>query len=283
MRKIIGILCAATLIFGGCDWLEENVPTGLTEDEVVEGLRTALMVGTDTSASLLSQVNGYYGNELIKIPLPDEAVKVKNEINSILSLAPSLSTYFNLDQYFEDVVKSVNRAAEDAAKDSAPIFKNAITGLSISQGWDILNGKVPGGNTNSTGDFDSTAATAYLMQETYSPLTSLYSPKIDKALDKDLGLGFSANDAWSTLRTAYNTSVNKIKGNYLANLALEQTGYTLEPLQTETIGTFATGKALDGLFYKVSEEEKQIRKNPFEWALDIIRKVFGSGQKNQNS
>ena len=48
-----------------------------------------------------------------------------------------------------------------------------------------------------------------------------------------------------------------------------------DEVETE-LGDFATGKALDGLFYKVGEEEKKIRNNPYEWALDIIQKVFGS-------
>lgn len=275
MKKLFIFVFTSAFLFSSCEFLEENLPAGLSEEEIVEGLKTALALGTDSSSTTLSVINGYYGDAIVKIPLPEEAEDVQEKINAILDLAPSLSSYLNLDAQFENVVKSINRAAEDAASDAAPIFKDAITDLSIADGWEILNGKVPS-NELKSGSFDSTAATQYLKIETFNQLTSLYAPRIDDALDGDLGLGFSANQAWSTLRTNYNNAVNNIKGNFIANSALQLTGYSLEPLETESIGVFATEKALDGLFYKVGEEEKKIRKNPFEWAIDIIQKVFGS-------
>ncbi|NJK85411.1 MAG: DUF4197 domain-containing protein [Bacteroidales bacterium] len=198
-------------------------------------------MGSDSASGGLSMQDGYYGNALVKIPLPDEALKVKNEINAILSLAPSLNSYLNLDKQFENVIKSINRAAEESAKEAAPIFKDAVSGLTISQGWDILHGKVPGDNMKAA-DFDSTAATKYLMGETYQPLTDLYAPKINHYLDQDLGLGFSANQAWSTLRTAYNSSVNTINGNFITRTALQATGYSLDEIETASIGEFSTQK-----------------------------------------
>lgn len=272
MKKALYLLFAIVFIVASCEWLEENAPQ-LNEEEIVEGLKTALTVGTDSSSTALSIANGYYGDALIKIPLPEEAIKVKDQVNTILAAAPSLSTYLKLDNHFENVVKSLNRAAEDAANDAAPVFKDAITSLSIENGLDILNGRVPE-DTKSTG-FDSTAATVYLKGKTFTSLSDIYSPKIDKSLDKDLGLGFSANQAWNTLRTTYNNSVNSIKSNAIANFALNATGKSLDPLQTESIGVFATEKALDGLFLKVGETEKKIRRNPFQWAMDILHKVFG--------
>ena len=116
--------------------------------------------------------------------------------------------------------------------------------------------------------------------KTYSGLTNLYAPKIDASLDKDLGLGFSANDAWTTLRTAYNNAVSTINGNIITSAALQLTGYDLQPMQTESIGTFATQKALDGLYFKVGQEEIKIRRDPWKWVTtavgDILTKVFGS-------
>ena len=276
MKQILLILFSVVLLSSECDF--DELPTELSDEEIIEGLKTALAVGTDSSSTALSLVNGYYGDALIKIPLPEEAIQVQNQVNAILAVAPaSITSLLDLDQQFENVVKSINRAAEDAAKDAAPIFKDAITGLSIEQGWDILNGQVPDG-TKST-DFDSTAATQFLSNKTFQPLSGLYSPKIDNALDKDLGLGFSANTAWKTLRTSYNNAVNTITGNIITNLALQATGYSLDPLETESIGVFATEKALDGLFLKVGETEKNIRRDPWEWIStsvgDILTKVFG--------
>ena len=246
----------------------------LSESEVVEGLKTALKVGTDSSTTMLSVVNGYYGDPLVKIPLPDEAVELKDQLNTILNEVPVLTDYLNLDQEFEKVILSVNRAAEDAASEAAPIFKNAITGLSIADAWDILQGTNPAGTKGTAEAFDSTAATGYFKSVTQPELVDLYAPKIDAALDRDLGLGFSANDAWFELRSNYN---NVIEDPYVA-FTLQVAGYELEPLQTESIGEFSTNLALDGLFSKVAEEEKKIRRNPLEWAAtlvgDILERVF---------
>ncbi len=275
MRQILLIIFSVVLLSSECDY--NDLPSELSDDQIIEGLKTALVVGTDSSSTALSLANGYYGDALVKIPLPEEAIKVQNQVNAILSVAPSLSSYLDLDKQFENVVKSINRAAESGAKDVGPIFKDAITGLSIDQGWEILNGQVPGG-TKST-DFDSTAATQFLLNQTFNPITDLYAPKIDLALDKDLGLGFSANQAWTTLRTTYNNAINTITGSFLLNAALNTTGYSLDPLETESIGVFATQKALDGLFLKVGDTEKKIRRDPWEWIStsvgDILTKVFG--------
>lgn len=269
MKRIIIIAIGLTLILGSCEWLEDN--TGLSEDEIVEGLKVALAIGADSSSAGLSVVNGYYGNALVKIPLPEQANQVRNLIDQ-----SGLNNVINLDIQFENVVKAVNRAAEDAAKDAAPIFKDAITDLSISQGLEILNGKIP----NDAGtiavalkntDFDSTAATGYLKGKTFNPLTDLYAPKINTALDKDLGLGFSAVDAWNALTTQY----NNLMGQQAVQLAVTLANVDLPSSLNDDLGEFSTQKALDGLFYKVGEEEKKIRKNPFEWAIEILHRVFG--------
>jgi hypothetical protein len=276
MKKNTVIFSFIFILFvSSCEYFNLNDDSGLSTDEIIEGLKTALEIGTDSSTAVLSAPDGYYMDALVKIPLPDDALKVQTDINAILSLAPSLSSYLNLDVQFENVVKSINRAAENAASEAAPIFGEAVSDLSISDGWDILNGIVPTDSVAKSAEFDSTAATEYFKIKTYTALTDLFAPKIDVVLDQDLGLGFSANEAWTALRTTYNSAVNTITGNYFTNLVLEATGYSLEPLETESIGVFATEKALDGLFFKVGEEEKKIRKDPFQWAVDIIQKVFG--------
>lgn len=261
-----------------CEFLEqlagENLDE-LTTEQVIQGLKTALEIGTDSSATTLSARDGYYKNSLLKIPLPDEAQQVRMQVVALVNKFPELAEYFDLDEKFENVVESINRAAEEAAKDAKPIFVDAITGITIDQGWDILNGVNPLSQMKSDG-FDSTAATGYFKEVTFSPLQGLFAPKIDAQLNKDLGLGFSANQAWSALRNAINTALNSIEGNFVLNTLYQSSGYTVNRISQESIGDFATEKALTGLFYKVGEEEKKIRKNPYIWAEDIIQKVFGS-------
>jgi len=277
MRKhVIFSVLAVVFLFNSCELLEETTNGDeLTKDNVIEGLKKALEIGTDTATNVLGLKDGYYGNQLVKILLPEEVQTVQSTINSVLNVAPSLSSYLNLDTHFENVVKSINRAVESAASEAGPVFKNAITGMSLTEAWDILNGTNPL-NENQSEEFDSTSATNYFKMTTTPHLISIYGLKIDNALDVDLGLGFSANQAWNTLRNTYNGAVSTITGNFITNSVLQLTGYSLNPIETESIGEHCTEKALDGLFLKVGNEEKKIRKNPFQWAVDIIQKVFGS-------
>ena len=273
MKKLLALFTISVLLFSNCEYLEDNLDGALSDEEIIDGLKTALNVGADSAASGLSIANGYYGNQLVKIPLPEEAEIVRDFVTT-----SQVASFFNLDQQFENVIESVNRAAEDAAKEAAPIFKDAIVGLSISEGWDILNGTVPDGGTSmKSAGFDSTAATQFLKGQTFTSLTNLYAPKINTALGKDLGLGFSATTAWTTLTNNYNNVINSTAFQ-AAVTAAAFTGNSIDvPGEMNTdLGVFSTQKALDGLFLKVGDEEKKIRKNPWEWALDILHKVFGS-------
>jgi hypothetical protein len=255
-RYVAIILIIISFSFTSCEDLFNGDEDGLTTEDVIEGLKTALEIGTDTATSLLGLVNGYYGNQLYKIYLPPEADIIVENL-SLLPVGADL---------VEDVILGINRAAEDAAKEAAPIFKNSISQMTLSDAWDILNGTNPAETTKSAEGFDSTAATGYFKVTTYDALTDSYSPKINNALQKDLlDINYSPFDAWEDLTGAYNTVASSIVGQ-LAGLT---------PVTTD-IGVYCTGKALDGLFHKVGEEEKKIRKNPFQWAIDIIQKVFGS-------
>ncbi len=279
MKKLIGLLLIISSLFtSSCDLFNLD-DDDLTDGEIVKGLKKALEIGADSASGSLSIVDGYYkGDEtLVKIPLPAEASNVRNTINGNETLS-SISDLIGLDDAFENVILSVNRAAEDAAQDAAPIFKNAITNLTITQGWDILNGIVPGaGGGGSQAEFDSTAATEFLSMQTYDPLTELYAPKLDVSLKKDLIGNISAYDAWNELTSLYNSFVNRTDVSTAIALAnLVGANINLPEAIETNIGVFSTQKALDGLFYMVGEEEKKIRKDPFQWGEDIIEKVFGS-------
>ncbi len=255
MKKNIFILFfILPLFFCACEELEE---AGLSEEEIVNGLKTALNIGADSSCSALNKTDAYYKNTLLKILLPAEADVI---FDNLSSFSPVIQTEINNE--VEKVILGINRAAEDAADDAKPIFIDAITNMSVTEGLNILNGK----NLVDINDanFDSTAATHYLDLKTRPDLTKLFSPIIDVSLDKDLGIGFSANEAWANLVVVYNT--------YAMFSAMEQ-------VANVSLGTHCTDKALAGLFYKVGEEEKKIRDNPFNWANDLIQKVFGEVYK----
>jgi hypothetical protein len=240
-KKFIWIsLFLATFSFTACEEAKQILEAaGLSNEEVVQGLKTALTVGSDTSVTTLSKVDGYLKDEAVKILLPEEAQPVYAVLNSI----PGGSILL------DNAITSINRAAEDAAPEAQAIFVDAITGITISDGFEILNG----------GD---TMATVYLNNKTYQPLTDLFAPKIKTSLSKPLILNTSAEESYTKLLNAYNT----------ASLG----GILWPEIKTNSLSEHVTQKALDGLFVKVADEERKIRKDPLHQVSEILKKVFGS-------
>ena len=288
MKKSIKIF--AGIIFVGaivmaCD--KFNDTTGLSDADIIDGLKTALKVGTDSAVKITSATDGYYKDALIKIALPPEAKVITDNIASIDKYSSDLGIDVNLSNYAENVVHSMNKAAEYAADSAKPILINSITSLSISDGLSILNGTNPAASgKKSASGFDSTAATHYLKSTTYNDLVRAYKAPIDGELNKDLGLGFSSNDAWSTLTAAYNQVANSASSvlatdNIVPFLSSDERNAlkAITPIQNTTLGQYVTEKALDGLFLKVGDQERSIRKDPLKWASDVVggilEKVFG--------
>jgi hypothetical protein len=250
MKKQILIIALLFFLTTSCDNTDEiidllqNQP--LTEAEVVEGLKSALTVGTDTAVSIVSMINGFYLDELIKIYLPPEAqIIVENANNPILAA-------IGIPELIDEMILKMNRAAEDAATEATPIFIDAITTVTILDAFEILNGA-------------DTSATHYLREKTYSNLQTAFQPKIANSLEKPLVGGISASETWSSLSGLYNDVANSVAGQ-LAGLS---------PVNVE-LDEYVTRKALDGLFVKVGEEEKSIRTDPFARVNDILKKVFGN-------
>ncbi len=243
-RKIL--MAVFLLSFISCDVADslvqvvnQNMP--LTEQEVVSGLKEALKVSTDTAVSVVSAINGYYKDNLIKILLPPEAdVIVQNKNNALLQAA-------GITKFINDAELSLNRAAENAAKSATPIFINAVKSMTINDAFNILNGS-------------DTAATHYFRQKTYNHLKNTFKPQIKKSLKKPLVHGISADKAWSTLADTYNEVAAMVPGWKKVNVQLDE---------------YVTKKALNGLFIKIAEQEKQIRTNPSAQVTDILKRVFG--------
>jgi hypothetical protein len=243
MKNVWFLIIGLSLCFTSCTKEDlQSVLNGngaLTNEEVIRGLREALNVGTDTSVSVLHKLNGYYGDAAVKILLPPEAVVVYEQLNKIPGGSDLL----------EKTILAMNRAAEDAATEAKPIFVNAIKDITITDGFNILQG-------------NDTAATAYLQGKTYNPLFSLFQPKINASLSKPLVLGMSAEETYSNLISAYNTaSLN---------------GILFAQIKTNSLSEHVTTKGLNGLFLKVAEQEKKIRKDPLAQVTDLLKRVFGS-------
>ena len=144
--------------------LETN--QALTQTEVVSGLKEALRVGSDSAAMKLAKLNGYYGDPAVKLLLPPEAAIITDNISRIPGG----------EKLVEDLILRINRAAEDAAREAAPVFLNAIRQMTIQDAFTILKG-------------ENNAATQYLKANTFNELFNLYQPKLKSSLDKKLVAG----------------------------------------------------------------------------------------------
>ena len=149
--------------------------TGLSNGDIVAGLKEALAVGSQKGATALSQTDGFFANAALKILLPPEAQKMENTLRKL-----------GMGKQVDEAVLSMNRAAEDACKNAAPIFGNAIKQMSFQDALGILKGS-------------DTAATAYLRDKTTAELTNAFRPVIMQSLEK-----VNATKYWNTLITSYN-------------------------------------------------------------------------------
>jgi hypothetical protein len=146
-----------------------------TNTEAVAALKDALKIGSQNATSKLSNVNGFFGNQLIKILMPPEAKKVETVMRSA-----------GMGKYVDNAVLSMNRAAEDASGKAVNIFINAISGMSVQDGISIVRG----GNG---------AATSFLRERTTAQLTSEFRPVIQGSLNK-----VNATKYWADVFTVYN-------------------------------------------------------------------------------
>lgn len=267
VRKFLVVLILLfSSLFFSCDsildmlGLSSNGSTLFTNTEAVEAMKSALNIGAKSSSDQLSQKDAYYGNDLLKIPLPPEVGKALDAIDNLkeIPLVGDFVTELS-SGLVEDVVLRVNRSAEQAAKEVIPIFSGAIKNMTVQDGIKIVTG-------------EDDAATEYLKENTYSELMNLYQPKMKAVLSQNLVGDMSADKAWSTLTSKFNDVVTNDKVKIAARLAKK----TLpDPIETD-LSEYVTGKALDGLFVKVAEEEGKIRENPFGYGSDIVEKVFGA-------
>ena len=247
MKRIIAVSVLSAWLFSGCAEMQQvaksiyNDSLPLSQTEIIAGLKQALTVGVDSSVSHLAVNNGYLNDLAVKILLPPEA----EVITSNLGKLPGGQ------QLVDKVITSINQAASDAAKEATPILVNSIRSMTIQDAAGILTG----------GDH---AATDYLKRTNYDALLKLYQPKIEGSLDKKLVGNLSAQQSWDELTGSW----NKVAGSAVGQLT------NLQKVETN-LSTYLTQRALDGLFLKIGETEKNIRQDPAARVTDLLKRVFG--------
>ena len=199
-----------------------------TNGEIISGLKEALTIGSRNSAASASKIDGYLKNPLIKIPFPPKAAKMEKQLRSL-----------GMNKEVDEFILTINRAAEEAAKEAAPIFSDAVKSMTINDGVGILRGA-------------DTAATSYLRQKTSLSLENKFLPVVRSSIQK-----VNVTKYWNPLITAY----NKIPFVETMNPNLEE---------------YITKQGLQGLFFLISQEEMKIRKDPAARVTALLKKVFGN-------
>lgn len=241
--KLVYLLALIPIALNSCDVQSQSqlgniikqLPAGgnPTAAEMGLGIKQALELGTSRGADLLSAKDGFFGNLAVKILFPSEAQKVEKTLRSV-----------GLGSLADNVILSLNRAAEDAAKEAKPIFLSAIKQMTITDATNILFG-------------DKDAATAYFKTVTTAQLMAKFKPVITSSLSK-----VGATKYWGDAANQY----NKIP--------------LVKPVSTD-LSDYVAQKAIEGMFIQVAQQELLIRDNLGARTTTLLQKVFGYADRNK--
>ena len=185
-----------------------NPALGLSNADIVSGLKEALRVATDTTTKTLSSKGGYFKNEVIKIVMPAEALKAEKTLRN-----------FGAGALVDKAILSMNSAAENAAGQVGQIFLNSIKQMTVIDGINILRG----------GDH---AATDFLRKTTTATLMERMRPVIENSLKQ-----VNADKYWKDVFSKYNMfSQQKVEtdlSNYVTAKALEGMFYNISLQETK--------------------------------------------------
>ena len=219
---------ALAVVLMTCAFSAQANLDALTNSDATAGLKAALEKGSGLAVDLLGKTDGFLGNGAVKIPLPDSLKKYEKLMHSV-----------GMGRYADELVLTMNRAAEAAVPESKKLFVEAVRKMTVQDAKGILTG-------------GQTAGTDYFKRSTTDQLRQKFLPIVKRAT------------ARVKLAEKYNQYAQK--GVQFGLVKKEQAN----------LDDYVTQKALDGLFYMVAEEEKQIRQDPVKAGSDIVKKVFGA-------
>lgn len=222
MRKILACCCMIAV----SGWTSDL--SSLTDKEVGKGLKEALVQGVGKAVGQLSVADGFLGNPKVKIPLPPSIAK-----------AEKLLRDFGMGDYADQLVTTMNRAAESAVTEAKPILLDGVKKMTLADAKAIL-----------TGPEDS--ATQYFRKTSGEAIVQKFLPKVKAATAK------------VKLAEHYN------------RLARPAAQFGLIDKKDADLDQYVTQKAVDGLFMVIAEQEKAIRADPVGQASKLLQKVFGA-------
>lgn len=186
-----------------------------TQDQI-ESLKQALTQGANTAVSNLARKDGYLGNPKVRIPLPDSLQKTDKTMRR-----------FGMGKYSDELITSMNRAAEAAVPEAKSLFVGAIKKMTVSDAKSILTGS-------------DDAATLYFRKHTETPLVAKFKPIVSTAMEK------------VKLAETYDRFAGK------------GAKFGLVDKRDANLEDYITRKAMDGLFLMMAEQEKAIRADPLK-------------------
>lgn len=200
----------------------------LTEGDASAGLKAALEKGATAAVALLGKPDGFLQNAKVRIPLP-----------GFLEDAGKLLRKLGQGKRIDELVTSMNRAAEAAVPMGKDLLVGAVKSMSVGDAKKILSG-------------GETSVTQFFAEKTRAPLGQKFLPVVTKATEK-VGLAEKYN-----------------------SFAAKASGFGLVKKEDANIQQYVTGKTLDGLYVVIGDEEKKIRQDPVGAGSEILKKVFGS-------
>lgn len=163
---------------------------------------------------------------------------VKIELPGYLKDAAKLLKATGQGKKLDELVTAMNRAAEAAVPEARLLLVNAAKSMSVEDALQIVRG-------------GEDAVTQFFARKTREPLSQRFLPIVTRATEKQ------------ALADKYNAVAGKAAG---LGLVKEEDA---------SIQHYVTRRALDGLFFMIAEEEKQIRRDPVGTGSALLKKVFG--------
>ena len=226
IKTLLNLSLALTFALGG-PAMAAGIDS-LSNSDTALGLKEALTRGAEIAVGQLGKKDGFLGNKRVRIPLPDSLRSVEKAMRA-----------FGMKKQADELVETMNRAAEMAVVEAKPILVNAVKSMSFDDARGILTG----------GD---DAATKYFKRTTSNDIAAKFLPIVKQATAK------------VDLAEQYNQYAGQA-----AKLGL------LDKKDAD-LDSYVTHKAMDGLFLMIAEQEKAIRKDPVGTGSAMLKKVFGA-------
>lgn len=237
LAVIIGLFFTAPC-FAQSNWLKkiESIAgdkmdavnnTSMSDTKIGEGLKEALKVGIDNAVAATGKTDGYFGNELIKITMPPKLQLIEKPLRTL-----------GFAKQIDELILSMNRAAEKAAPAAKDIFVDAIFSVTIKDVQALYNG-------------GPTAATDFLKKKTYHKLRGQFAPIVTKAL-----ADYDVTKKYQDMMARY------------SQMPMSQ------KFQPPSVEEYVVNKSLDGLFVVLGQEETKIRQDPAARTTILLKEIF---------